>query len=108
MSGKYPHLSSSHESFVKFVKMVSNLPQVEKIILTGSRSPIHPHEAREDSDWDIQVISKINFRVADPRKSYGLNADLGHMTVARHNLNGMAPVAVELYPNDTHDMLKPK
>ena len=111
MSKPRPDLTVSKSVEKKIVKWLGNLHMVERVMITGSRSPKSGRKPRKDSDWDIVVVSNAkNLILPDLEKTYGFH---GHITVMSEEfIEGLVPESmvgkklVEIYPTDEYGVLK--
>lgn len=76
---------------------------VESVWLAGSRSPKHYKQHRDDSDWDLVLSVNSVFRIAQPRQTDKIHADL--VMTMRLDVDQF-PFAVPLYPDDPYGLLK--
>lgn len=100
MSRPRPDLPNSVQAARQYVGWLGRIPQVEKVLLQGSRSPLREKSPTEASDWDLVVISSVsNLRLVRPRDAGQLHADLVITTPEKATF---LRKWVELYPTDTH------
>ncbi len=111
MSKARPDLDVSVDKAREIVKWLGELRMVERVMITGSRSPKSRKESRDDSDWDIAVVSNAkNLVLPNLEKTYGFH---GHITVMSEAfIRQLVPGSmvgkklVEIYPTDKYGVLE--
>lgn len=99
---KPSHLPCDPQSVKRYCEKIIRLPMVESVWLAGSRSPKHYKQHRVDSDWDLVLSVTSVFRIAQPRTTDAIHADL--VMTMKSDVDQF-PHAVPLYPSDPHNLL---
>lgn len=77
MSRPRADLSLSLAAVNTYIKYLGGMAFVDAIYINGSRSPVSPRVARDDSDWDFIAVVSTNgpVKMKGPRDSHKLHAD---------------------------------
>lgn len=108
MSQPNPGLPTSKAAAAEYVQWLAALrfngkPVVKAVYLSGSRSPDKSKEAREDSDWDFNILSDIpNLKLPQPKKQGVLFAEIPIIT----NVKKIRAKSVMVYPEDPRGVFK--
>lgn len=92
----------------QFIRFLSKVNAVDKVYLTGSRSPLREKQPHRFSDWDVVLFINVDkLTIPDPKIMFKLNVDVAHANKAiQDKWLDLNPKVVEIWPNDPYEVLK--
>jgi len=99
LSNPQPHLDNSVKGVREYLEHLTETGLVESVWLGGSRSPKSPKNSREDSDWDLQLITGTEKKELPQPADFGFYIDL-------FIFDKPSKYAVQLWPIDEMRILQ--